>query len=264
MLMIPESPGTAIARCQACGAAFSEAAVLAMAPVCNHCGAVTTGTGGTLGLTGAYGVGDPTITRARNEADLRVMTDFQEKYRGMIEASRDQLTWGVEKYAKFSAEPELLQLEPVPSALEILGWDQKGDFRLAVTFLFIVAIVIFWLWVLIGFNLMHNNHLILGLPIYLVGWVGGLASILLLPFYLVSLLIGLVSFVKAKVSNGSRPHENVRRQKVYEQACAEALKAAEPTKAAQDYRLRLNIRDAEASLKTLTEKSEAIRRLQAQ
>ena len=78
-----------------------------------------------------------------------------------------------------------------------------------------------------------------------------------------SLLIGLVAFANVKASNGTHPQENARRQKAYKQARSEALKAAEPTKAAQDHRLRLNIRDAEAGMKMLAEKSEEIRRLVA-
>jgi hypothetical protein len=78
---------------------------------------VITSIGGTLGLTSAYGVGDPTITRRRVEADLAVFREYQMKYRGMLEACKQQLGWGVERYAKVPDPPELLPLVPVPYSL---------------------------------------------------------------------------------------------------------------------------------------------------
>lgn len=93
------------ANCPSCAAPLSETSVLALAPICSHCGVVITSVGGTLGLTGAYGVNDPTITRRRVEADLAVLRDYQEKYRGMKEACIQQLGWGLERYAELPAPP---------------------------------------------------------------------------------------------------------------------------------------------------------------
>jgi hypothetical protein len=75
---------------------------------------VITQTGGTLGLTSAYGVNDPTITRKRVEADLAVFSDYKSRYVGMLEACKEQLSWDVEQYAKLPTEPELLPVKTVP------------------------------------------------------------------------------------------------------------------------------------------------------
>ena len=102
------------AKCPSCGSPLSETSVLALAPVCTYCGAVITEIGGTLGLTSAYGVNDPTITHKRVEADLAVFRDYQKKYMGMLEACKQQLNWGVERYAHLPNPPELLALQEVP------------------------------------------------------------------------------------------------------------------------------------------------------
>jgi hypothetical protein len=93
--------------------------VLALAPICIN-GHVITKTGGTLGLTGAYGVNDSTFSRRRVEADLAVFREYLVNYRGMKEACKQQLDWGVERYAKLPQPPELLALQYVPSFRELL------------------------------------------------------------------------------------------------------------------------------------------------
>src|ERR1035438_10872370 len=104
-----------VATCPSCGASLSETSVLALAPVCGNCGSVITQSGGTLGLTSAYGVNDPTITRKRVEADLAVFSDYRTKYIGMREVCKDQLTWAVERYARLPNPPELQPVVAVPS-----------------------------------------------------------------------------------------------------------------------------------------------------
>src|SRR5262245_12973867 len=99
-----------VAQCPSCGASLSEVAVLALAPVCSRCGAVITTVGGTLGLTSAFGVGRSTITKARVEADLKVLQDYLANYRGMMEACRQQLQWGADRYARVPPPPDLLLL----------------------------------------------------------------------------------------------------------------------------------------------------------
>ena len=66
-----------------------------------------------------------------------------------------------------------------------------------------------------------------------------------------------------KAANGNRPRENARRQKAYEGAMAAALKAAEPLKAAEDHRLRCQIRELEGLAKTVGEKEADVRRILA-
>jgi hypothetical protein len=247
------------AQCPSCGASLSETSVIALAPVCEHCGSVITKTGGTLGLTSAYGVNDPTITRKRVEADLAVFCDYRNKYVGMLEACKEQLNWGVERYAKLPNEPELLPLKPVPSVLYILGWD-GGDLRAGITAIFLCEVVALFLSSLIAppWGPQGNGFHIL---FWLVSALCLLVFVITSPFYLVTLITGLVTYFTARVANGRRPLENARRQKAYEAACAAALKAAEPIKAAEDHRLGCQIRELEGLITTVTEKAEDVRRI---
>lgn len=123
------------AKCPSCGGSLSEASILALAPVCGHCGTVITKVGGTFRLTGAYGVNDPTITRKRVEPDLAVLCEYRDNYVGMVEACKQQLNWSVERYAKLPNKPELLSLQPVPPFSEGLGRGLRlafcGAFRAA-------------------------------------------------------------------------------------------------------------------------------------
>lgn len=68
-------------------------------------------------------------------------------------------------------------------------------------------------------------------------------------------------YYNAKSENGNRPLENARRQKEYERAVTEALKAGEPVQAAQDHRLRCQIRELDGLIKTYTDKAEDVRRI---
>ena len=119
------------AQCPNCGGPLSETSVLAIAPVCQRCGTVITKIGGTLGLTSAYGINDPTITRKRVEADLAVFSDYINKYVGMMEACKQQLEWGVERYANHPSLPELLAVQPVPPFSEGLQRDCAVHFYMA-------------------------------------------------------------------------------------------------------------------------------------
>jgi hypothetical protein len=78
-------------------------------------------------------------------------------------------------------------------------------------------------------------------------------------WYAPFVLFCLQPHYKAEAANGSRPFENARRQKAYEEARASALKAAEPVKAAQDHRLRCQIRELEGLITTVTKKAEDVR-----
>lgn len=244
------------ALCPNCGGPLSETSVVALAPVCEHCKAVITETGGTLGLTSVYGVNDPTITERRVEADLAVFCDYRNKYAGMLEACKEQLTWGVERYAKLPPQPELLELKPVPSLLCILGWEPESEFRPGCTAFFLLAVISALISSLIYDSLDSRFWRVM---FDSVRALSRLAVILSSPFYLGTLLVGLVSFAMATAANGKRPLENARRQKAYESARAAALKAAEPVKAAQDHRLRVQICELEGLIKTVTAKADEVR-----
>ena len=235
-----------VAICPSCGSPLSETSVLALAPVCAYCGAVVTETGGTLGLTSAYGVNDPTITRKRVEADLAVFRDYQKKYMGMLEACKQQLNWGVERYAHLPNPPELLQLQPIPPFGEGLWRGLKmGCLWFAGTLLASCCIL-----TVIAISLRDDaydayyrtsNH---GDPPWFVAAVG-LFVLITCGSWVPAVWFNLWPHFKAKAANGNRPLENARRQKVYKEAFTAALRAAEPVKAAQDYRLSCQIRELE-------------------
>ena len=227
------------AQCPNCGGPLSETSVLALAPVCERCGTVITKIGGTLGLTSAYGVNDPTITRERVEADLAVFCDHRTKSERMLEAHKEQLTWGVERYAKLPIPPEYLSLVTPPE------FDGTGCLGCLFGLPLVIAGIV--------------------LPFVVVFKHGELATdvfaLILLEIMGLSIFYGfsIGPYVKVWKANGSRPIENARRKKAYEEARAEALKAAEPIKKAQDYRLTVQIRELDGLIKTYTEKEEEIR-----
>jgi hypothetical protein len=212
---------------------------------------VITEVGGTLGLTSAYGVSDPTITRKRVEADLAVFRDYQKKYIGMLEACKEQLNWGVEKYAQIPNPPELLELQPVPPFWTCLWQGLLGGFLLFFGASFCVVfcglLVRAFIEVAVNPEVARTTSDLL----FLIPWC--------LWAYVV--FSSLLPYFRARVANGNRPLENARRQKLYEEAVARALKAAEPVKAAQDYRLRCQIRELEGLIKTVGEKEAEVRRI---
>ena len=55
----------------------------------------------------------------------------------------------------------------------------------------------------------------------------------------------IIPHFQSKAANGESPRENARRQKAYDDARATALKVAEPLKAAEDHRLRVQISELE-------------------
>jgi hypothetical protein len=232
------------AICPSCGAPLSEVSVLALAPTCDHCGTVLINTGGTLGLTAAYGINDPTITRKRLEADLSVFRESLDRYRGMRLACSEKLEWDVERYARRPPAPEMLDLEPVPTIWTGL---RKGVGR----FLFWVFVVLLPLSFLADFahwiGLVSSSvHLIVIGPLVQAPlfWGGLLACIAL----------GVYPHFKAKARNGKRPAENARRQRAYAEGVNAALEAAKPTKAAEDHRLRTQICELEGLERTFCQK----------
>ncbi len=95
--------------------------------------------------------------------------------------------------------------------------------------------------------------------------IGGEFSItvLLVLALVASVWWGTQEHFKVKSANGNRPRENAERQEAYEVAMAAALKAAEPLKAAEDHRLRCQIRELEGLAKTVSEKEADVRRILA-
>ena len=244
--------------CPNCGAAISEASVVAAAPVCTHCRVVITSVGGTLGFTSAYGLGDPTITRRRVEADLAVLRDAQMKYRGMLEACKQQLDWSVERYAQLPEPPELLKLEDVPSFwLESLKGLGAAIAWLVGSF---IAAAAFWL----AWSIYETiKFLPMGSPDPLEKPFNVISPLIIFGGSLGCALSGPFKHIKAEMANGNRPYENARRQKAYDEAVAAALRAAEPLKAAEDHRLRCQIRDLEGSAKMVSEMEADVRRILA-
>ena len=253
------------AKCPSCSAPLSETSVLALAPVCLHCGCVITEVGGTLGLTGAYGVNDPSITRQRVAADLSVFQHRLNNSRGMLESCKEQLTWGVERYAKLPPEPELLQLKDAPSLGQTLTQMLQGAGILVAS-----LVGLFLLGIAIGFIELFAGMILVGLHILDEKSVHTLSKFIehSFPFVMFGgaalvVAIPLVLRFSANLANGSRPHENARRKRGHEQAVATALKAAVPVKQATDHRLRIQIRELESLIKTLSTREDNVRRILA-
>jgi hypothetical protein len=218
---------------------------------------VITSTGGTLGATSAYGVGDPSITRRRVEADLAVFLEYQTKYRGMFENCKQKLEWGVERYAKIPPPPELLELKQVPTIwnLGCLGW----IFGL-IGILFGPYVILLVLSMLSGNSINQIAQIMFGQEHIMLR---GLLSLMLLlsGFRLFALVPGLFNHFRVKAANGDRPAENARRQWAYENAKTAALRAAVPLKEAEDHRLRVQIRELEGLIKTVGDKAADVRRI---
>lgn len=227
------------AKCPSCGAPLSEAAVVALAPVCLHCRSVLTNVGGTLGLTGAYGVGDPDITRRRIEADLSVLRQYQYNARGARLAFAEQLNWGVVRYAKLPAPPEMLALTTVPDI-----WGCFGFGLIASAVWFVVTSILAWLATVFSDGSTTEIS-----PFFTLVIVAGYAT---------CFSFTLVPYIGARVQNGTKPAENARRHEAHRRAIDAALKAAEPIKAAEDHRLREQIRKLEASEVVLGETADRV------
>jgi hypothetical protein len=248
-----------VARCPSCGHSLSEAAVVANAPVCSYCNSVITRVRGSLGLTGAFGVSDSTLTLARLNADLAVLNDYQHKYTGMLADCSERLKWGREKYAKLPPRPDLLPTQTVPSI-----WPTIRTF-----FAVLVGGVVGGLIVLMLIGCLGGliaEIVIPGTPRHADQVWGGIINGIV-PLYFLALLFVLVGVLvhggvvryRAISANGARPSENARREANHRRECDEALKAAELEKDKQDHRLRLQIREAEANLMTVREKAGSLR-----
>lgn len=245
-----------VARCPSCGSALSEAAVLALAPVCSHCGSVLTLVGGTLGLTSAYGVNDASFTKRRLAADLAVIDEYVTKYEGMIHASQQQLKWSVERYAVLPPRPELLPNVEAPSGTRA----SLGPIAGAGCLFYLLT----WdaLYAFFVFPKQPREALD-GCGMLLVGLVVLLAIPLALLPALVAGIAASASYLSARPRQAHVDRENRIRAASYEHALRAALADAEPRKHAEDYRLRLVIREAEGLLKTIHENRNELTRLGA-
>lgn len=222
------------AVCPNCGAPISDTAIIALAPVCTHCRSVITNVGGSLGLTGVYGVNDTMLTRARVEADLRVFRDHLAKYNGMREHCLQKLQWSAEPYAKLPPPPTLLTLEELPSLTALIGAGIMGSvICFPVWFVSNLAIPILSLPVALFFEHSTLAKFLNSLVGFLWTWNAFWSGVVLVW------LGCLVPYFVAIARNGTRPMENTRRQRKYENDRSAALKAAEPLKAAEDHRLRV-------------------------
>ena len=253
-----------VAGCPACGSALSEAAVLALAPVCGYCKSVLVNFGGTLGLTGAYGVSDPTITRKRLDADIQVVEEYVERYRDMIAASAEELAWGVDRYADLPPAPELQSVDTaLPGKTALLF-----PVLTAITYFHLTTLHRQLTWI---FNMVERPAYLFDQYGMIVGFFLGLLLLLLSlvlavsPFILVPAVFGsaiaFIAYLLGAPRRARAERENSSRLLKHRQATAAALSEAEPKKRAQDHRLRLRIREAEAHLETLASKVAELRSL---
>lgn len=244
------------ALCPSCGAPLSDASVVALAPICQSCGVVLTVIGGTLALTGVYGVNDPTFTRRRVEADLLLHQEYRRRYEGAIEDCKQKLLRPADHYAQLPQPPKLLALEDV-IALKLTGfW--------AFYYVYLLPLLAY-----LSLNKFRwDDALFMVIPglnwIFTLAFITGKDRSAFLSGLIFLAIVGeVVRRGKTIVANGMKPLENARRQKAYDDAFVAALKAAEPLKKAEDHRLRCQIRDSESLAETLGENEAKVRQLLA-
>ncbi len=239
-------------RCPNCGKNLSEASILALAPVCDACQSVLTIVGGTLGLTGAYGLADSEeIKRKRIKADLRVFDDYIDKYRGGVVHCENELKRTQESYARLPDRPVLHQLKDVPS---FFGCVFSSIFCLGATFCY-------------GFFAFLVITLILAVieSIFSVD-LGRLVFVMMLIASIVCLSViysNMIPYFHAIKENGNMPTENERMIREFETKCREAVEIAKDAKLAADHKLRIDLRDYEAKLETVKKKRDDVSKLLA-
>ena len=265
------------ALCPQCSGPLSDAAVVALAPVCKYCNAVLTVVGGSLGLTGVYGVNDSTFTRQRVAADLALHREYRQKYEGAIEHCKQSLRHPAEHYAKLPAKPQILPLEPFVTDWTIKFWWLYFGYLLPVLVLasqnvattgsmfgsigvFLTLCPVVNLLVLILALLFNALGCLLaklnGFLLREHGWF--------IEFFLLWTVLGaFLSVCITMWRNGLRPVENARRMRIHAEACAAAVEAAEPLKKAEDHRLRCQIRECEALIRTVSANEEKLQQLLA-
>jgi hypothetical protein len=241
-------------------------------------------------MTSAYGVGDPSITRRRVEADLAVFREYQMKYTGMLEACKQDMNKSVEDYANFHKmlpqPPELLKIQETSESMCIFA---------GIIPLILGIWGIFWAspWVTSYVGYVDNGWMydietgakqaippgtnIIHGWVKIGHWHGGFFQAGSYPdwawpwwivcfIFIACVLFGLVEpikYLKALKANGDRPRENTRRKRAHEEAMAAAMREAGQKKAADDHRLRVQIRELEGLSKTVGEKAADVRRILA-
>lgn len=243
------------ARCPSCAAPLSETSVLALAPVCSHCGIVVTNIGGTLGMTGAFGLSDPEVARRRCDADLAVLNEYLQKYDGMKHACIEQLAWNTERYATLPAQPKLLDVESKGEGTvgTVLGIVAAFLTILALGTAPLVVIITAGLGLVSALGTSGPVKALISIPVIGVALLGMLAP----PVLAYLSISGLVK----RYATRDEKDENGSRQREYRELLAQSLRDAEPRKAAADHRLRFQIRELESLAKTVAEKEIAVSRL---
>jgi hypothetical protein len=160
----------------------------------------------------------------------------------MIAACREQLAWGSERYAKLPPPPHLLELQEVPPLWGPLAWAALTWFVAMALFGFVLNIVSL---------VLGNRSTFDRLPWLLIHIVT------ITPF----LVVAARPHFKATAANGDRPAENSRRLREFDDTKTAALKVAETATAAQDHRLRVQIRELEGLERTVAAKASEVSRL---
>jgi hypothetical protein len=230
---------------------------------CPYCDTYWEGTDGTLAFTGNYGLDLPNLSQSRVEADLAVFRNYERLSIGKLEDCKQKLNWGVEHYAKLPQPPQPLQLLELEDTSD--PWKFFGITLLLTPVAFIAGFIVAG----ILFFVFAFSDLLLNWPFPGDKGLGPFVAYIVWGCTPLPVLAGLTNLLRVMVANGGKPSENsrrrrefARRQKEHEKAVARALKAAEPIKAAEDYRLLTNIRGLESEIRAVREKAEAVRRLQ--
>jgi len=176
----------------------------------------------------------------------------------MLEACKEQLNWKADRYVESPPEPQLLPLQFVPPVLDLKDTSTKV-FVIAVGCTTIGGLLLLFVNMFDDLTGGRNGlGICLWFPLF---FFGACVALLSSSFFLISLGTRLSTRRAAMAANGERPLENGRRQNAYAAERLAALKAAEAKKAAQDHRLRCQVRELEALIDTMSQKVDAVNRL---
>jgi hypothetical protein len=181
----------------------------------------------------------------------------------MLEDSKQRLNWNSERYAAHLQPPELLQLKEVPPLWKSVGIGLLLLPALGIIILIVLVVIAF----VLDISGTRTTVTVYGIhSLYPNSFVEHLNMIAALLFWGPSVLVvlsGAFRHFSAMAANGNRPLENSRRKEAFEKEQAAEMKIAERKKAAEDHRMRVQIRELEGEIKAVSEKAADVRRILA-
>jgi hypothetical protein len=236
--------------CPSCGASQDAINVVADTGRCSKCRSYYRVTRGNLALTSKYGSDNPGLEQKRVEADLAVQRDHERNCRGELEVHKEELNWSVEQHAKFNKmlpeSPVLLELEDVLGSWKFFG----------------ISLLCAPVGLIAGFIVSFIFFLLFGFTDWVFKWpfsseraLDSFLSYFVIACGVLPILIGVFNLLRVMIANGSKPQENARRNGLYEEKLAAAMRDAVRVKDRKDYehkeRIRMLIVDIESTHETV-------------